>query len=136
MRRLILAFFMLSCSLCCAEDFVSKTESISPNLYSGTSCVAITSTLQPQSLSIFLEEGKIIIYFDGRVEIIGVTLDDAVREFWKKVSDAYPVFKENILIKEREKQALKKESNGCEIPVGAKPYKCNLDTGIYVDYRR
>lgn len=131
MRILILAFFMLSCSLCCAEDFVSKTESISPNLYSGTSCVAITSTLQPQSLSIILNDGEIKIYLDGRIEVVGVTLDKAAQEFWEKIIVFFPQFKEKILIEEREKQAIKQESNRYKIS-----NRFNLDTGVYVDYRR
>ena len=108
MKILLLLCLILSCSLCFAEDSVSKTESIPTNLYSGTSCVVTYKSLQPQAFIYKAKDGEVKIYFDGRVEIVGVTLDEAALVFWRKVSDVYPVFKENIL-KEAAEQTTRKE---------------------------
>ena len=62
----------------------------------------------PESLVIKAGDGRIIIHFDGKVEIENVTLDKAAQEFWEKVAAAFPQFKENIL-REAAEQATRKE---------------------------
>ncbi len=50
-----------------------------------------------QSLIIISGKGKIIIHFNGKVELVGTSLDEASKEFWNKISKAFPSFKEKII---------------------------------------
>lgn len=50
-----------------------------------------------QSLCIVSGKGKIIINFNGKVELVGTSLDEASKEFWNGISKAFPSFKEKII---------------------------------------
>ena len=130
MKMLILFLFMLSSSLCCAKTpettgIIHPDESISTCLQptSGSiktpSNLLISGSFKPMlidtsllgvscSLTIQTGDGWIKINGDGRVELENVTPDKAAQEFWKRVSDAFPQFKENIL-REAAEQATRKE---------------------------
>lgn len=133
MRILVLLFLIFSCSLCFAEgpEMLGKEPTMT-----GSTEFCITQSRSPNFIFINAGGGFVKIGFDGKVEIKDVTLDKAAQEFWKSVAAAFPSFREDILIEEREKQAIKKESNEYKTSTEAKPYRFNLDTGIYVDYRR
>lgn len=61
------------------------------------------------SLSIAAGKGSISIsYKDGSVTLKDVTLDEAAREFWNKVGEAFPEFSEAVILGYR---ARKQEEN-------------------------
>ena len=93
MKMLILFLFTLSCSSCYAKT-PETTGIIHPDKLIST-CLMLPSA--PESIVITAGDGCIKIYRDGRVELENVTPDKAAQEFWKKVSDAFPQFKESIL---------------------------------------
>lgn len=140
MKMLILFLFMLSCSSCYAKTpettgIMRTDKAISTGLIEMPSDMLISETTKPiqmiqtelmrfgiimppsapESLVITSGGGWIKICSNGKIEFENVTLDKAAQEFWKKVSDAFPQFKENIL-KEAAEEATRKEG-GFFVPV-------------------
>lgn len=113
MKMLILFLFMLSCSLCCAKT-PETTGIMNPDKLISTCLMPFSGSAEPMQIGTLLPnlpyaiiikvgDGWVKIHVDGKVELENVTPDKAAQEFWKKVSDAFPLFKENILREKSDK---------------------------------
>ena len=129
----IILFFMIPCHLCCAKSpvttgilhpdkailtgsvampsnvLISETTKPIQMMQTEPMQIGIMSPAAPESIIIKAGDGQIRIHFDGKVKLENVTLDKAAQEFWKKVSDAFPQFKESILREAAAEQATRKE---------------------------